>query len=202
MFFSFEGIDGSGKSTQARLLADALRQRGLDVVEVREPGGTELGERIRALLLNPEADINGRAELLLFSAARAQLVSAVVRPALARGAVVIADRFHDSATAYQGAGRGLANPDWLAALHRFATFDTLPARTYFVDVDLETAEARRGDRASDRMEREGQDYFERIRTAYLRIAAEEQARVCTLDGRAPVDEIQATVLTDAVRHLS
>lgn len=104
MFFSFEGIDGSGKSTQARLLADALRQRGYTVLEVREPGGTDLGEHIRALLLDSDSHIADRAELLLFSAARAQLVTEVIRPALSVGSIVIADRYIDSSTAYQGGG--------------------------------------------------------------------------------------------------
>ena len=202
MFFSFEGIDGSGKSTQARLLADALRERGHEVVEVREPGGTELGERVRALLLDPEATIDDRAELLLFSAARAQLVATVVRPALDRGAVVVADRFADSSTAYQGGGRGVAAPAWLESLHAFATANVLPTRTYFVDLPPDEAARRRDNRDADRMESGGLEFYSRVRDAYLLLADDQPQRVLRLDGRRPVQSLADEILGDAVSCLN
>lgn len=193
VFISFEGIDGSGKSTQARLLADALRQQGHVVVEVREPGGTDVGEAVRALLLDPSVHIVPRAELLLFSAARAQLVSTVIRPALAEGAVVIADRFFDSSTAYQGGGRQIESADWLEAHHRFVTNDLAPDRTYFVDVPLAEAASRRGGRAEDRMEQGGTGYFERIRTAYQSLARRHPDRIVTLDGTLPTETVHQLI---------
>ena len=199
MFFSFEGIDGSGKSTQARLLCDSLRQRGWEVVKVREPGGTDLGERVRSLLLDPESPIHERAELLLFSAARAQLVADVIEPALAHGAVVLADRFHDSSTAYQGGGRGLADWEWMSALHRFVTDGRSPDRTYLIDVSLDVARSRRADRASDRMERSDGAFYDRVRSAYLELSGSE--RVWVLDGAQPVEKLHAQILSDALRFL-
>ena len=198
MFFSFEGIDGSGKSTQARLLADALRERGYEVVEVREPGGTDLGERVRALLLDPAAAIDDRAELLLFSAARAQLVSEVVRPALDRGAVVVADRFYDSSTAYQGGGREVALPEWLGSLHAFATAGLVPTRTYFVDLDPGEAERRRDGRSADRMESGGIDFYHRVRETYLRLADDDRQRVRRLDARRSIEDLADEIRNDAL----
>ena len=200
MFFSFEGIDGSGKSTQARLLAETLREAGREVVEVREPGGTDLGERVRSLLLDPDSDVDERAELLLFSAARAQLVARVIAPALERGAVVIADRFFDSSTAYQGGGRGLAEPEWMEALHTFATNGASPDRTYLIDVPLVTAARRRGERPADRMERGGDSFYYRVRSAYLSLAS--HPRVLVLDGTHPVETLRQSVEADALALLA
>lgn len=197
MFFSFEGIDGSGKSTQARLLSSALRKRGHDVVDVREPGGTDLAERIRAILLNPACQITPRAELLLFSAARAQLTDDVIRPALERGAVVIADRFFDSSTAYQGGGRGLTSTKWMESLHTFATNDLAPDRTYLFDLDVGTAVMRRQHRESDRIEKAGMDFYSAVRQSYLSIAASEPQRVRMFDSRLAIQELHERVLTDA-----
>lgn len=195
MLITFEGIDGSGKSTQARLLVGYFERQGQKPLLVREPGGTELSERIRALLLDPAAHISPRAELLLFSAARAQLVAEAVRPALAAGRVVIADRFYDSTTAYQGAGRGLAEADWLRDFHAFVTDGLAPDRTYYIDVPLETAATRRGgDR--DRMEESGNAFFERVRAAYRRLADAESERVAVLDGRRSVEALHAEIVHD------
>ena len=205
MFFSFEGIDGSGKSTQARLLAQALRQRDYEVVEVREPGGTPLGERVRSLLLDPDAIICARAELLLFAAARAQLVSSVIAPALDRGAVVIADRFTDSSEAYQGGGRTLSDgPSTLSVteLNQFATHTITPRRTYLVDVSLEQAAERRGQRElTDRMESDGPAFFERVRMTYLSLAQAHGQRIRVVDGRDSIQSIHKVILTDALSYI-
>ena len=200
MLITFEGIDGSGKSTQARLLSGHFERRGYAPLLVREPGGTVLSERVRALLLDPDAHIAPRAELLLFSAARAQLVEDVVRPALDAGRLVIADRFYDSTTAYQGAGRGLADEEWLHTFHAFVTGGLAPDRTYFIDVPLDTAAARRG-RDRDRMEEAGAAFFARVRAGYRQIAEREPARVMTLDGRQPVEALHAAIVRDIEERL-
>ena len=200
MLISFEGIDGCGKSTQVRLLGGYFERQGERPLLVREPGGSELSERVRALLLDPGLDVQPRAELLLFSAARAQLVSEVVRPALERGQVVIADRFFDSTTAYQGAGRGLAEAEWLRDFHAFVTGGLAPDRTYFIDVPPDLAAARRGaDR--DRMESAGEPFFDRVREGYRRLAAAEPERVITLDGTQPVQAIHAAIVADVETRL-
>jgi dTMP kinase len=195
MLITFEGIDGSGKSTQARLLVGHFERRGRRPLLVREPGGTELSERVRALLLDPAAHVTPRAELLLFSAARAQLVAETVRPALAEGRVVIADRFYDSTTAYQGAGRELADPGWLREFHAFVTGGLAPDRTYYIDVSVATAAARRG-RDRDRMEGAGTAFFERVRAAYRSIADAEPDRIVVLDGQKSVEELHGEIVND------
>ena len=196
MFISFEGIDGSGKSTQARLLAETLRQRDLEVVEVREPGGTPLGEEVRSLLLDPSQDIDPKAELLLFSAARAQLVTAFIKPALAEGAIVIADRFFDSTTVYQGEGRRVARSKWLSSLNQYTTGGLTPRRTYLVDVAVEIAAARRLGTEADRMEAAGINFYRRVREGYISLAASCGERILLLDGSRPVEEIHQTVTAD------
>jgi len=195
LLISFEGIDGSGKSTQAAMLDARLRQTGKDPLTVREPGGTQLSEAVRSLLLDASSSISDRAELLLFAAARAQLVDEVIKPALAAGRTVICDRFFDSTTAYQGGGRGLASVDWLDDFHRFTTGGLVPDRTYLVDVPLNVASARRG-AASDRMEASGEAFFERVRKSYRRIASAEPERVVVLDGQRPAPELHKVIWTD------
>ena len=196
MLISFEGIDGSGKSTQARLLADALAARGQQVRRVREPGGADLPERVRALLLDPALAIADRAELLLFSAARAQLVEEVIRPALASGETVIADRFYDSTTAYQGGGRGLADEAWLDAFHGFVTGGLAPARTYCIDVPLAVASRRRAGEQADRMEASVDAFYQRVRMAYLALAARQPKRIVVLDGTLSPEALHEQILAD------
>jgi len=194
---TFEGIDGSGKSTQARRLRDRLQAAGYETLLVREPGGTDFSERVRSLLLDSSVNVQPFAELLLFSAARAQLVAERIRPALDAGQIVICDRFYDSTTAYQGAGRGVADPGWLQAFHRRVTDGLVPDRTYLVEVDLDTARHRRDDPAdADRMEAAGSAFYERVAAAYAELAEAHPDRIVRLDGRASIDELETSVWTD------
>src|SRR5919204_1026800 len=192
MFVSFEGLDGSGKTTQAALLAGRLRDEGRDVVATREPGGTELGERIRELLLSG-GDVAPWAEAALFAAARAELVARVIGPAIARGADVVCDRYVDSSLAYQGIARGLG-VEAVLALNREAIGDLLPDRTFLLLLDPESARVRGGS-ARDRIEREGLEFWRSLDDAYRRLAERYPGRIVTLDGSLPAGE-----LADAVRQ--
>ncbi len=181
LFLSFEGGEGLGKSLQARRLADHLQGRGREVILTREPGGTPLAERIRGVLLHAaDVPLSAEAQVLLFSAARAQLVRDVIRPALAAGKMVIADRFYDSTMAYQGHGHG-ADLAGLAAVTRFAVGDLKPHRTFLLDAPVEVTLARLGGRVADgekwdRFETDARDFHERVRDGYLRLAAAEPGR--------------------------
>lgn len=198
-FITFEGVDGSGKSTQAELLAERIRDIGHVVLHVREPGGTRLGEAVRSLLLDPSMDIGALSEMLLFSAARAQLVSQVIRPALARGEVVICDRFFDSTTVYQGIARNLGEIAWMKQFHHRVTGGLVPARTYLLDLPFETAQARRASRngpgADDRMERAGAEFLIEVVTGYRELA-ESEPRMQIVDGTRPIDDIAAEIWAD------
>ncbi|WP_353809057.1 dTMP kinase [Agromyces sp. SYSU T00194] len=198
LFVTLEGGDGSGKSTQAELLADWLRASGREVVRTREPGGTDVGLEIRELVLHHRGDIAPRAEALLYAADRAHHVATLVRPALERGAVVLQDRYLDSSVAYQGAGRVL-DADEVRRLSLWATDALLPDLTILLDLD-ETAARARLDGARtryDRLEAEGASFHARVRAAYLDLAAAEPDRFLVLDATRPVDEIAAEV-RDAV----
>ena len=198
MFVTFEGLDGSGKSTQAELLAAELRGRGREVVLTREPGGTELGERVRELLL-AGGDVSAWAEAALFAAARAELVERVIRPALGRGADVVCDRYVDSSLAYQGIARGLG-VDRVLELNRPAIGGLLPDRTFLLLVDAEVAGSRTGDEL-DRIEREGVDFRARVEGAYEELAHTFADRIVAVDGSLPREEIAAHV-AGQVRQLS
>jgi dTMP kinase len=190
MFVTFEGVDGSGKSTQARLLAERLRKEGREVVLTREPGGTALGEEVRSLLLHGE-HIAPWAEAALFAAARAQLVDEVIRPALARGADVVSDRYLDSSLAYQGLARGLGI-ERVLELNLLATSGILPDRTFLVLVPPVDAAARRGDEP-DRIEREGAGFVEEVDRAYREIARVFGQRVQVVDGTRNPEDIARDV---------
>lgn len=199
LLISFEGVDGSGKSTQAGLLVERLDRLGARPVAVREPGGTDLSERVRAILLDRDAQVSPRAELLLFAAARAQLCHEVIRPALADGRPVVCDRFFDSTTAYQGGGRQLADTAWLGEFHRFTTGGLRPDRTYILDVPPELAAARRA-QEGDRIEMAGEAFFRRVRQAYAQVAALEPERVRMIDGGAPRETVHLQIWED-LQHL-
>jgi dTMP kinase len=191
MFISFEGLDGCGKTTQAALLADALRAEGREVVAVREPGGTAAGERIRELLLDPAAHILPWAEALLYAAARAQLVGEVIRPALDRGATVIADRFIDSSVAYQGVARGLGI-DRVLAVNDAATGGLQPDRTLLLRIPREEAAARR-DGDGDRIESEAGAFHQAVADGFSQAAARFPERVRVIDGGGSREQVAARV---------
>jgi len=196
MFITFEGIDCCGKSTQAGLLAETLRQTGRDVVSLREPGDTRLSEHVRDIVLNKEyAEMNDRTELLLFAASRAQLVGEIILPALAADKVVICDRFLDSTVAYQGYGRNLPLED-IVHINRIATQELMPDMTFFIDVAPEMAFERCKERTGkirDRMEESGVRFYSRVINGYMTIAHRDSGRFYVVDGTNSVEEIRSTI---------
>jgi dTMP kinase len=190
---TIEGIDGAGKTTLAAALEPALAARGIDVVALREPGGVAVAERIRALVTDPELEIDARAEALLYAAARAQLVAELLEPTLTQGRSVLLDRFVDSSLAYQGAGRQLG-ADAIAAINSFATRGLTPDRTLLLALPIAVGRARRGDREPDRLEREGEQFFARIDAGYRALAGSAPERVRVLDASlAPVELADAAL---------
>jgi dTMP kinase len=195
MFVSFEGLDGCGKTTQARLLAEALTAEGVDVVLTREPGGTPLGEQVRELVLHGD-HVAPWAEVALYAASRAQHVAEVIRPALERGATVVCDRYLDTSVAYQGAGRGLG-VDLVLDLNLRVVDGLLPDVTVLVEIDPETALARVGEKR-DRIERADAAFWPLVVEAYRDLAARFPERYVVVDGRLPIDEL-AEEIRDRVR---
>ncbi len=194
---SFEGSEGSGKSTQIARLAEHLQKIGREVQATREPGGTEIGEQIRNIIVhNSKGDeMCPETELLLFTAARAQLVREVIAPALLRGAIVLSDRYLDSSTVYQGIARNLA-PDPVNQINRFAVGNVMPDLTVVIDVPTEVSLARIRQRASDlpdRMERENIEFYRKVREGYLLLARQWPERVVVIDGTQPPDVIEKEV---------
>ena len=191
IFITFEGIDGCGKSTQCEMLKDYLTEYGKEFIFVREPGGTEIGERIREILLDKKNTLmTARTELLLFEAARAQITDEVIKPALDDGKIVICDRFFDSSSAYQGMARGMGM-DFVASLNMAATGGLKPDITFFFDISAEEALERRGKRgeASDRIELAGLKFQEDVRQGYLELAQSSEGRIVTIDAKLGIDEI-------------
>lgn len=212
LFITFEGGEGGGKSTQARLLVVALRQRGIPVVHTREPGGTPVSEAVRRVLLTPGGRVAPLTELLLYEAARAQHLTEIVRPALARGAVVVCERYTDATEAYQGHGRGLPLVD-IRRLNRVATGGLSPDVTFLLDVPVRrglraarrlakrvTASAARS-RGGDRMERESDAFHERVRRGYLALARRSPRRVRTIPWGRTVEDVQSSVWSEVRRRI-
>jgi dTMP kinase len=201
MFFSFDGVDGVGKSTQINLLADALRQRGREVVACRDPGSTALGESLRKILLEHHGTaIDRRSEMLLYMAARAQLVEEIIRPALAAGKIVISDRYLLANLVYQGHAGGLS-PDEVRRVGEVAIGGIAPRLTFLLDMPAEQA-AKRIQRAPDRMESQGLGYLESVRQGFLTEARQRPQEILVLDANRPPEAIHADVLKAAEQSLS
>lgn len=195
VFIVFEGGDGAGKSTQLVRLAEALRQAGHDVVTTREPGGTEIGEKLRALVLDHgNGTIDARTEVLIFAASRAAHAEQLIRPAIDQGKIVLCDRYIDSSAAYQGAGRGLGI-DTVVDLSRWATADLLPDLTILLDVPLTAGRDRSGARgAADRMESESDDFHSAIHRTFGQLAGESQRAYAVIDGQQGIEQVHQNVL--------
>lgn len=194
-FVSFEGLDFSGKSTQIKLLTSKLEQAGQQVLLLREPGGTQISEKIRTILLDKKhMGMTDVCEVLLYSAARHQLLAEKIIPEIAFGNFVVADRYVDSTTAYQGYGRQIPM-SFIRELNKIATKDMMPAVTFYLDIDLETLKLRRNDRASetDRLENQEDSFYERIRQGYLDIAKLNSGRIIMLDGNLAVEVLQKKI---------
>ncbi|MEQ8848172.1 dTMP kinase [Botrimarina sp.] len=196
MFLSIDGVDGGGKSTQLRLLLDHYKRQGQRVVTCRDPGSTPLGEALRELLLHsgPDRPIGPRAEMLMYMAARAQMVDEVIRPALEGGAVVVSDRFLLANLVYQGHAGGI-DRDAIAAVGRLATDGVSPDKVLLLDVDPHTAAARVGP-APDRMESRGEAYRQRLREGFLEEARRDPQRVAVIDASQPIDAVHRAILAE------
>ncbi len=197
LFITFEGIEGSGKSTQAEILRVYLEDKGIRVDMTREPGGTPIAEAIRTVLLDPAyGEMDPTAELLLYQAARSQHVHERILPALEAGVTVLCDRFTDSTTAYQGAGRGLPAPE-LEALHSMATGGLVPDLTILIDLAAEVGLARATrDGESDRIEQESIDFHERVRAGFLDLAQQDRDRVKQVDGQESPERVATAIRTE------
>lgn len=188
-FITFEGIDGSGKSTQAKILVEKLQTLNLETLFLREPGGTSIAEEIRSVLLNNrKEEMSSRSEALLMCASRAQLTKDIIAPELKAGKWIVADRYADSTLAYQGGGRGL-NLDWLIKLNQFATYGVEPDLTFYIDIEPEVGFQRRKGLSSDRIESAGLNFQNDIRQKYLEIVDCFGDRCVIIDGNLSVDEI-------------
>lgn len=204
-FITFEGIDGSGKSTQLRLLAGDLRMRGFDVLTTLQPGGTPLGRRLREAFLETEETVHPMAELLLFAADRAQHVNFLIKPALEAGKIVISDRYADATVAYQGAGRGF-DEKIVSQVIKLATDGLKPDLTLYFDVPIEKAIIRTTSRTDEetkrnRMDGEDSEFYARVRAGYMKIAEREPKRFRVIDASGPIDEVHQKVTEVIARFM-
>ncbi len=201
LFITFEGGDGTGKSTQVRLLTEWLAEQGRAVVSTREPGGTEVGTALRDIVLHHRGEVDPRAEALLYAADRAQHIGTLVRPALERGDVVVQDRYIDSSVAYQGAGRVLDAAE-IKRISLWATGDLVPDLTVLLDLPGDVARARlaKEQKTFDRLENEHDDFHERVRAGFLQLAGDEPDRFLVVDATQEIDQI-AHVIRDRVGAL-
>lgn len=205
VFVTLEGVDGSGKTTQAELLAQALERAGRDVVRLREPGGTAISEKIRRILLDPtNSEMCDQCELLLYEASRAQLVCEVIEPALAAGKVVVCDRYYDSTYAYQAGGRGIVQ-ELVRRANALGSCGRVPDATVVFDLEPQVAWARATAGGADRLEAAGLSFQEKVRAAYRQLAVEEPARVRVVDAEGTVEEVNARLcaaLADVLPELA
>jgi len=193
LFITFEGPEGSGKSTQLKLLEEWLSERGLSVLATREPGGTSISEAVRSILLDPaNTEMRAVTEILLFSAARAQIVAQVIRPHMERGGVVLCDRYADSTLAYQGYGRGL-DRDTLRTITAFATGGLVPHLTIYLDIAIEDGLRRKSTQEWNRLEAQTLTFHRRVRQGYLEMAAAEQERWLVLDAAQAIAGVQSAI---------
>lgn len=201
LFISFEGLDGTGKTTQMRELEKKLASLALPYKKTREPGGTPLAEKIRALILDPQhIEMTSETEALLYAASRAQHVSEVIKPALAEGIIIICDRFFDSSLAYQGYARGLNQGD-IKNINYFAMQGTSPDLTFLLDINQSAAEARMKNREPDRLELEKTDFKKRVRQGFLAIAEENKDRIIIIDASLEISEIHHQIWQETQKLL-
>ena len=194
-FITFEGIDGCGKSTQAELLNDYLLHNNIQSTIVREPGGTSISEKVRDILLSKiNTSMSSRTEALLMTASRAQLTKEVVIPKLESGSWIVSDRYSDSTLAYQGGGRHIDN-NWLKTLNFFATFEIIPDLTIYLDVPVDIIPQRKTGYL-DRFEKEGLNFLNDVRNAYIKLADQEKQRILSIDGTRNIDWIHKSIITN------
>jgi dTMP kinase len=202
LFITFEGPDGAGKTTQVHNLAEVMQSKGYDVLVTREPGGTDIGDKIRELVLNPKhKEMFDHTEVLLYAASRAQHVKEKIMPALQSGKIVICDRFVDASIAYQGYGLGFPI-ETVESINRFATAGLVPDRTYMLDLSVQEAQVRLRQREGlDRIERRGADYHERVRAGFAEIAKRHPERVRVVAANRPIEQVSQEIARDMLNWL-
>lgn len=203
LFITLEGPDGSGKSTQIELLRDYLSCKGYDIIVCREPGGTRISEAVRHVILNKDfKEMGHMTELLLYAAARAQLVEEVIRPSLEAGKIIICDRFVESSAVYQGIARNMG-VDLVYDVNKFAIGDTIPNITFLIDIDAKTGISRKKQQTElDRMEREALDFHEKVSEGYRNLANMYPKRICKIDGNLSIEEIHKRIIAETDKIIS